>query len=204
MRKGALQLLKTVEAKKLDERLTEATAVALNSAPFGDIRTKAATLFPARQTKGSESLPPVAELARQKGDASNGSVVFAKTGTCANCHVVAGKGKEVGPDLSQIGSKLSREAMFESIIYPSAGIAHNYENFTAVLDDGNVITGLVTSKTDDQVVIKDAEGIQRTVDTKNIEELVKQPISLMPNDISKLMTKQELIDVVEYMTTLKK
>ena len=204
LRKGALRLMKVVEAKKLDDRLTEAAAMAFNSAPFGDIRSKAEILFPAPQTKGEESLPPVRELARMSGDAKNGSAVFAKTGTCANCHVVGGKGKEVGPDLSQIGSKLSREAMFESIIYPSAGISHNYENYTAILNDGNVVTGLVTSKTDSQIVMKDAEGIQRTIKTEDLEELVKQPISLMANDISKLMTKQELVNVVEYMTTLKK
>ncbi len=203
-RAGAIELLKEVESKKLDERLSEAAAMAFGSAPFGDIRSKAEKLFPARQTKGAESLPPIRELVRMTGNATNGMAIFAKTGTCANCHVVNGKGKEVGPDLSQIGSKLSREAMFESIIYPSAGIAHNYENFSAVLDDGNVVVGLVTSRTDSQLTMKDAEGIQRTIKTENIEELVKQPISLMPNDVSKLMTMQELIDVVEYMGTLKK
>ena len=35
-------------------------------------------------------------------------------------------------------------------------------------------------------------------------ELQKQRVSLMPADLQKLMTKQELIDVVEYLTTLKK
>ncbi|MCA9213079.1 MAG: NPCBM/NEW2 domain-containing protein [Planctomycetales bacterium] len=204
VRSGALRLLKDVEEKKLDERLVDVAAMAFHSAPFGDIRRKASEIFPAPQAKGEGSLPPARDLARLRGDGNNGAAVFAKTGTCANCHVVGGKGKEVGPDLSQIGSKLSREAMFESIIYPGAGVAHNYENFTAVLSDGNVITGLVTSKTDDQVVMKDAEGIQRTIDTADIEQLTQLPISLMPNDISKLMTKQELVDVVEYLTTLKK
>ena len=204
VRSGALRLLKEVESNKLDERLSEAAAMSFSSAPFGDIRSKAEKLFPARQTKGAESLPPIRDLVRLTGDAKNGLAIFSKTGTCANCHIVNGKGKDVGPDLSQIGSKLSREAMFESIIYPSAGIAHNYENHSAVLDDGNVVQGLVTSKTDSQITIKDAEGIQRTINTESIEQLVKQPISLMPNDVSKLMTKQELIDVVEYMGTLKK
>ena len=35
------------------------------------------------------------------------------------------------------------------------------------------------------------------------EERKKQEISLMPADIQKLMSAQELVDVVEYMTTLK-
>lgn len=39
-------------------------------------------------------------------------------GTCNKCHLVRGEGKQIGPDLTEIGSKLSREAMFESILYP--------------------------------------------------------------------------------------
>jgi hypothetical protein len=32
----------------------------------------------------------------------------------------------------------------------------------------------------------------------------KQNISLMPADLQKVMTAEEMVDVVEYMTTLKK
>lgn len=204
LRRGAMKVSQKVEAGNLDPRLSEAAALALTSAPFGDIRNQAAKLFPARQSKDSGNLASISQLVRMKGNAERGLQVFTKHGTCANCHVVSGKGKEVGPELSQIGSKLSREAMFESIVYPSAGISHNYENFTAVLHDGNVVSGLITSRTDDEIVIKDAEGAERTIKQNELEELVKQPISLMPNDIYKLMTQQEIVDVVEYMQTLKK
>jgi len=44
----------------------------------------------------------------------------------------------------------------------------------------------------------------RTFPSAEIEEKVKQKISLMPADLQKVMTAQELIDVVEYMQTLKK
>jgi putative heme-binding domain-containing protein len=204
LRKGAKRLLQDAESGDLDPRLSDAAALAFSSAPFGDIRDQAAKLYPARAAKDAESLPSIRELLRMSGNAERGMAVYVKTGTCANCHVVAGNGKEVGPDLSQIGSKLSREAMFESIIYPSAGISHNYENFTAVLDDGNVVSGLVTSQTDDEIVMKDAEGVTRTIRRSTLEDLVKQPISLMPADLSKLMTQQEIVDVVDYMMTLKK
>ena len=70
---------------------------------------------------------------KAKGNAARGKLVFETTGTCAKCHVVNGQGKEVGPNLSEIGSKLSREAMFESILYPSAGISHNYETYLLLL-----------------------------------------------------------------------
>ena len=123
--------------------------------------------------------------------------------TCAKCHIVNGAGKEVGPELSKIGSKLSRQAMFESILYPNAGISHNYESYTVIMNDGNIVTGLLASKTDDMVVIKNGEGVVRNIQQSDIEEMAKSPISLMPADLYKVMTQQQMVDVVEYLTTLK-
>jgi cytochrome c1 len=44
----------------------------------------------------------------------------------------------------------------------------------------------------------------RAIPKSEVEELVKQKISMMPADMQKLMTSQELADVVEYMQSLKK
>jgi putative heme-binding domain-containing protein len=139
-----------------------------------------------------------------QGDAERGRLVFQKTGECAKCHVVNGEGKEVGPNLSEIGGKLSKPALFESILYPSAGIAHSYETWSAVTADGNVLTGLLVSQTADAVTLKKEDSLTVTLKPSEIDELVKQKISLMPADLQKTMTTQELVDVVEYLTTLRK
>ena len=71
------------------------------------------------------------------GDVARGENVFkTEAAQCSKCHVVKGEGKSVGPDLSEIGSKLTRSAMFEAILYPSAGISHGYENWSVVTIDG--------------------------------------------------------------------
>ena len=77
-------------------------------------------------------LPPIEELVKRTGDAIEGRILFNTTATCVKCHKVDGIGKDVGPDLTEIGSKLSRHALYESILYPSAGISHNYETWTIV------------------------------------------------------------------------
>jgi putative heme-binding domain-containing protein len=139
-----------------------------------------------------------------KGDAGNGRIVFFSTGTCHKCHVVDGMGREIGPNLTEIGSKLSREAMFESVLYPSAGISHNYEMWTVVLSSGTTVNGLLVSSTDAEVSLRGDDALVRRFPRTDIEELVKQKISLMPADLQKTMTSQELADVVEYMQGLKK
>ena len=85
------------------------------------MRKAAEELFPLPASRDSEPLPPLAELLNRKGDVAMGRIVFHSTGTCTKCHVVNGLGREIGPNLSEIGKKLAKPAMFESILYPSAG-----------------------------------------------------------------------------------
>ena len=204
---GATEILKLAEAKAFDETFAPALAAALSSAPLDAAQQKlVATLFPAPAGKDAKPLPPLTELAKLKGNAGNGAKLFAeaKVAKCNTCHIVNNQGKDVGPNLSEIGTKLSRQAMWESIIYPSAGISHNYETYTAALSDGTVFTGLLISETADAVTLRNIEAITKTIPRKNIDEIVKQKISLMPADLAKTLSLEEMSDIVEHLMTLKK
>ncbi len=132
-----------------------------------------------------------------------GEIVFATIGTCAKCHVVNGQGKDVGPNLSEIGAKLSRPAIYESILFPSAAISHNFAAYTVVLANGNVVTGLLVSRTADSIAVKGNDAITRTYKMSEVDEVKEQSVSLMPADLQKAMTADDLVNVVEYLTTLK-
>lgn len=136
------------------------------------------------------------------GDVVNGRVVFHTTGTCSKCHQVNGIGLEIGPDLSEIGKKLSRPALFESILYPSAGISHNYESWLVLTYEGLVYSGLLVSESDTELKLKDEKGIVRTIPIVSIEEKKKLDISMMPADLQRLISTQELVDLVDYLQTL--
>lgn len=203
-RSGAHALLDLAEKANFHSQLKPTAAAAMSSTIMKDVKERAAKLFPAPPTKDNKPLPPINVLASMKGDTLDGRVMFNTKGTCAKCHVVNGMGKEVGPNLSEIGKKLSRQALFESILYPSAGISHNFESYTIILASGNVVNGLMVNKTDDEITLKDAEAISRTFKMDDIEEIIPQKISLMPADLQKVLTQEELVNIVEYMTTLKK
>jgi putative heme-binding domain-containing protein len=204
VRNGALELVKRAEAGKLDKPLLPAAAASLHSSTFNDVKQKALKLFPLPPSKNNKPLPPIAQLLKMKGDVKQGRIAFNTTATCVNCHTVNKFGKDVGPDLSEIGSKLSKQAFFDSILFPSAGISHNFETYTLVLESGNVVSGIMTSSTPESVTIKDAKAISRTFKADEIEIIKKENTSLMPADIQKLMTAEELVNIVEYMATLKK
>jgi putative heme-binding domain-containing protein len=201
---GQQMLLDLVKEGKLAKELNFAAANVLLTSADEKIKVEAGKHLMLPATADSKPLPPVAELVKREGDASHGKTLFAGVGTCGKCHKVAGEGKDVGPDLSEIGSKLSKEALYVSILDPSAGINFNYETSTILLADGTVLNGIVVSQTDDEVTVKTAEAIVRKIPRDEIDDMKKQAISLMPQDLQKSLTAENLVDVVEYLTTLKK
>ena len=202
---GARTVLSWITKKeKIDPGTLPAIQATLHGARWNDIRQKANELFPIAATKNSKPLPSMDQLSKRKGDADKGKLVFDNAGTCAKCHLVNGKGIEVGPDLSEIGNKLSKIALYESILFPSAGISHNYENWMIQKSDGRSITGVLLGETDAEIQIKDDKGIQHNISVDEIDARKRQQVSLMPADLHKELTTGELVDLVEYLSTLKK
>jgi putative heme-binding domain-containing protein len=201
---GQKELLALVEQGKLPADLQFAAANALLSSADEGIRTAAGKHLTLPAAAGGQPLPPLGELVQRSGDAERGKALFATTGTCAKCHKVRGEGKDVGPDLSEIGSKLSKEAMYISILDPSAGVSVNYETWLARTVDGTTISGVLVSQTDDAIELKTAEAIVHKLQRDDLDGLKKQTISLMPADLQKQLQAQDLVDIVEYLTTLKK
>lgn len=201
---GQKELLSLVTSGKLLPEQNFAAATALLSSSDDAIKTEAGKHLQLPATADSKPLPPVAELVQQTGDLEKGKVIFQTVGTCVKCHKVKGEGKEVGPDLSEIGTKLSKEAMYVSILDPSAGISHNYETHVLVLEDGTTVSGIIVSETEAEVAIKTIEAIIRKVPHEEITLKKKQNLSLMPADLQRTLTAQNLVDLVEYLMSLKK
>jgi putative heme-binding domain-containing protein len=201
---GQKRLLALVEEGKLSADLKFAAANALLSSADEAIKTAAGKHLSLPAAAGGEPLPPVAELTKRGGDAVRGKQLFSGIGTCAKCHKVRGEGKDVGPDLSEIGSKLSREAMYLSVLDPNAGVSFNYETWLVRTLDGTVFSGILISQTDEAIELKTAEAIVHKLDRGEIDQLKKQTLSLMPADLQKQLKAQDLVDIVEYLATLKK
>ncbi len=120
---------------------------------------------------------------------------------CVRCHAVKGAGGEVGPALDNIANILTRAEILEALIEPSKRLAPGYGTITVSLKDGQVVSGILEHETDKELIIRtsDAEpieiGISRIKTRKN-------SISAMPA-AGKLISKRELRDLVEYLSSLK-
>lgn len=202
---GATKLLKLAADGELPADLKLTACLELNAAPWPQIKAEASQLLPLPQAANAQTLPPVGELLAIKGDASRGAEIFArKESACSACHTVHGKGRAVGPDLSEIGSKLGKEAMLASILDPSAGISFGFEAFTIRLKSDDEIYGLIVSETEEELVVKDSAGAMSRFKKRDVIERQKQKLSLMPVGLQQTMTAQDLADLLDYLASLKK
>ena len=202
-REGANTILKWLDAKELDAQLEPAVAAVLHAAPWRDVSTRAKDLFPVASGKDSMPIPDLANLSKRRGDIENGKTIYEGAGTCAKCHLVNGVGTEVGPDLSEIGNKLSRTAIYESILFPSAGISHSYENWSVLTVEGALIQGILVSETEAELQLKNKDGLVQRIHIADIEEKKVQKLSMMPEGLHEELTLEELVDLVEYLGSLK-
>jgi putative membrane-bound dehydrogenase-like protein len=147
-------------------------------------------------------MPTYAEIIAIKSNASKGHAVYMSN--CAVCHKINNEGYDLGPALSEIGSKYGKDGMFKSIIYPSDGISFGYETTSIKLNDGSEITGIVSSKTKLEIEVKMPGGIVQKIKATNIKSMEQLKTSYMPADLYSQMTTQELSDLLGYLESLKK
>jgi putative heme-binding domain-containing protein len=139
-----------------------------------------------------------------KGDAGRGETLFwSQALNCGSCHKVGERGTALGPDLSAIGKSRTRDDLLLSILEPSRRIEPNYSSYTARTADGRSFVGLVVKRSEGEVVLRDAQNKEIVLTTKNIEELVPSPVSLMPSGQLAGLTPQEAADLLEYLATRK-
>lgn len=200
---GERQLLETVRSGLLPEDLRPTAAAILFSSFRTAIRDAAAEHLtpPAATTADGRELPPAAILAQRRGDVDAGRAVFQRA--CAVCHTAQGVGTDFGPGLSDIGTKLSRGALYTAILEPSAGISFNYVGESLRLRDGTEVTGIVGSETETELTLRLPGGISTRYARGEVAARQRLDVSLMPDGLERAMTEQELVDLVEYMVSLR-
>lgn len=148
-------------------------------------------------SKHEGPLPPVDKLVKLTGDATAGRAVFKKT--CVQCHQVDGAGTNFGPDLSKVSTRLKKLQILQSILTPDAVVDKKYLGEMIVTSEGQVLSGFIVEAANDSVTIRTATRGVHKIPTHDIE--VRKPLtnSFMPSGLERTMTRQQLMDLVEYL-----
>ncbi len=202
---GAQAIVQLAKNNELPADLKSTATAALNLVQYPTLKADLATLFPAPSALGGQPLAPIAELVKIKGDLARGKTIAERAeSSCVICHRVGDKGVDFGPALSEIGSKLPKEALFDSIINPNAGVSMGFETAQIQTKDGTVAIGIVRSETNDEVVLALPGGATNKFSKREIAKREKLPTSLMPSGLNQALSQQDLVDLVEYLVSLKK
>ncbi len=199
---GSQALLDLVDKNGMPAELKATAAFAVAACPDADLRKRGAEKLPLPKSKDGAVLPPLTELVERKGDAKAGALVFRNNNggpNCIGCHQIGDEGRQVGPPLTTIGNKLSREQFFEAILTPSSAVLMSFELWIVKTKDGDIKTGIKTEENDDHITLKDNNGEYIDIPMDKIAEKKQSALSMMPEDITKSMTIKDLVDVVEYL-----
>jgi putative heme-binding domain-containing protein len=203
----AVMLAEAVRNKRLSAETREMViTAALAASTDPAVRDLFESFVPEnRRTKRLGETIDRAEILKLAGDTERGRQLFHESTVvqCRNCHRIGGKGTELGPDLDGIGKKYDRSRLLESILQPSLQIDPKYKAWLIETKSGQVMTGLIIRRDTKEIELRDAQNKLHRIPADTVEEVFPQTKSLMPELLVRDFTAQQLVDLLEYLGSLK-
>jgi len=121
---------------------------------------------------------------------------------CTRCHTIRNAGSDVGPNLTGVATRLTRQQLLEALLEPSARIAPGYGTVGITLGNGQRIDGTLREETDTHlVVITGTLPAEQRIAKSDVAERTN-PVSAMP-PLGLVLKPRDIRDLVAYLATLK-
>jgi putative heme-binding domain-containing protein len=129
-------------------------------------------------------------------DAERGHAMFSEH--CAKCHVIAGEGVRLGPELDGIGARAPEELLI-AILDPNRSVEGTYQLWTARTTDGEIVAGRLVSETRTSIELVDAGGESHLLERSEVEAIVPSKLSLMPAGLEADLGEQGMADLLAFL-----
>ncbi len=147
------------------------------------------------------------------GDSAHGGQLFEGDANCASCHMVNGKGGRLGPDLSDVATSRTADALVESVRNPSKRLAwgltestkefaQEYRTVSLVTADGKKLRGVTLNEDQFTIQVMDFAQQVHSFDKSQLRSLTVTRESLMPVYDSTTLSDHDLQDIVAYLLSL--
>lgn len=136
--------------------------------------------------------------AHAKTALERGAEVFKKN--CAICHQLEGQGPLIGPQLDGIGNR-GLERVVEDVLDPNRNVDVAFRSTTVVMQDGKIYTGLVRRQEGATLTLADNKGKEFSLDLEEIDEQVKSPLSLMPDNVAEIIPEADFHNLIAFLLT---
>ena len=131
-----------------------------------------------------------------EGDPYRGKVQYKEN--CARCHKLYAEGGEIGPDLTGY-QRDQLPTLVRNIIAPSLEIREGYQTVGVRLEDGSVLTGFIENQNDERFILKSIDGTSHVISKSEVDQILKQSTSLMPEGMLNALTDQQIADLLAYL-----
>jgi putative heme-binding domain-containing protein len=131
------------------------------------------------------------------GDADAGREIYVQR--CGNCHRLFGEGNNIGPALDGY-ERGNADFWLLNLVEPSAEIREGYQSYSALTVDGSLKVGMIEHRDGSHVVLRDADNQRIRLPIEDIEQLKPLATSLMPDDLLKDLSDQQVVDLLAYLS----
>ena len=174
------------------------------------------TGMPAIWTLNSEQAPKVAAYVRSlgdiveeemPGDPGRGAQIYQSSGGCPACHIVAGHGSGIGPELTDVGDRRGLEYLRQSLLDPANAQSQtsgykDYLTVRATSTDGR-IEGMRINEDAFSIQIRDVGGAVHSLRKDQLQNLEKIfAHSLMP-EYGATLADGDMDDLISYLMSLR-
>ena len=135
------------------------------------------------------------------GDATRGKVLFDGKGQCTSCHSVGGVGARLAPDLANVGAQRRTPDLERALLDPQADVQPNHRFYQVVLQDGTTVSGRLLGHDTFTVRMLDTQETLRLFVKGDVRShgFIDSPMPSYKNTL----TRQEIADVVSYLSSLR-
>ena len=141
------------------------------------------------------------------GDPDKGKLLYQKA-ACSTCHIVAGKGGSLGPELTDIGARRGIAFLRSALLHPGkdrAVTAAGYATHLPVLavkKDGRLLAGMRVNEDTFTIQLRDSNNRLYSLQKSDLDELHKLDASVMPA-YEKTLSQADIDQLVSYLASLK-
>ncbi len=209
LKEGPAQLTNALTGKKLQLAIAS-QALQKASASGGDTKdlinaiTVAGGLTPITSLTEAEMRTWIEEI-NKSGNAARGETIYRRLELqCIACHAIGPVGGIVGPNLVSIGSSAPMDYIIDSLLEPAKKIKEGYATAMITTKDGATHTGFLAREDEREIVLRDNAGKMQTIPAAQVSKKEVIPVSLMPAGLTHSLRRDELADLVKFLTELGK
>ena len=132
------------------------------------------------------------------GSATRGGKVFSET--CVACHRFGDvAGGQIGPDIASVQDR-SPDYLVTHILDPNRAVEERYKLYTATLQDGREVAGMLVNEAGHSITIRTLDGVEHPLLRSDLVLLFCTGRSLMPEGLEGAITPEQMRDLVTFLS----